>query len=389
MPLFRRLAPTPALTAEALVVHTLTTLAPQVAACTRHLPKALEQAVVLPLLQRLTAFCWDLPASEAHHHSRPFGLLMHSLEVATQALVAFTQSSLWWQQAPDPAQRHRMQPAWRLGTALAGLLHDVGKVCDMMVTLPAENGTLPARWEPLQQPLLAFLLAHQRGGVLPTPSVHWQPGRGKQHETAGALVATLLLTREDLQALTLPVARALWAHLGGSPEPTNLFRQLLVQPLPQMAVGGADGQSVQRDLATVPPAQPALAARVVATLAQCCREGPLRVNQFPGHVFVQTDETLVVVPEAFKPVRDRLAQHGVTVPGGGVLYNDLAAAGYVLGEAGRNVMQAEFRRPSKRSVTLAVLRVPNALLWGATPPALFGGELSLAPQAETTASDAA
>jgi hypothetical protein len=389
MPLFRRLAPTPALTAEALVVHTLTTLAPQVAALTRHLPQALEQAVVLPLLQRLTAFCWDLPASEAHHHSRPFGLLTHSLEVATQALVAFTQSSLWWQQAPDPAQRHRMQPSWRLGTALAGLLHDVGKVCDMMVTLPAENGSLPARWAPLQEPLLAFLLAHQRGGVLPTPTVTWQPGRGKQHETAGALVATLLLTRADLLALTLPVARALWAYLGGHLDPMNLFRQLLVQPLPQTAVGGADGQSVQRDLATVPPAQPALAARVLATLAQCCREGPLRVNQFPGHVFIQGDATLVVVPEALKPVRERLAQEGVSVPGGGVLYNDLASAGYVLGDAGRNVMQATFARPGKRPVTLAVLRVPNALLWGATPPEPFGGALLLAPQAVTSATDAA
>ena len=120
MPLFRRLAPPPALTSDTLVSQTLTALAPQVAALTRHLPQALEQAVVQPLVQRLIAFCWDLPASEAHHHSRPFGLLTHSLEVATQALVAFTQSSLWWQQAPDPAQRHRMQPHWRLGTALAG-----------------------------------------------------------------------------------------------------------------------------------------------------------------------------------------------------------------------------------------------------------------------------
>jgi hypothetical protein len=139
----------------------------------------------------------------------------------------------------------------------------------------------------------------------------------------------------------------------------------------------------------VPPAQPTLAAQVLAMLAQCCRAGPLRVNQFPGHVFVRDTETLVVVPEAFKPVRDRLARQGVTLPGGGVLYNDLAAAGYVLGEPGRNVVPAEFRRPGKRAVTLAVLRVPNPLLWGATPPAPFGGELVLAPQTATAATDAA
>jgi hypothetical protein len=146
---------------------------------------------------------------------------------------------------------------------------------------------------------------------------------------------------------------------------------------------------VQTDLQTLPPAQPTLAAQVLATLAQCCREGPLRVNQFPGQVFVQAEETLVVVPEAFKPVREHLAQQGVSLPGGGVLYNDLAAAGYVLGEAGRNVTAAAFQRPGKPSVTLAVLRVPNGVLWGATPPEPFGGELVLAPQTSTAAADAA
>jgi hypothetical protein len=146
---------------------------------------------------------------------------------------------------------------------------------------------------------------------------------------------------------------------------------------------------VQTDLQTLPPVQPALAAQVLATLAQCCREGPLRVNQFPGQVFVQAEETLVVVPEAFKAVRECLAQQGVTLPGGGVLYNDLAAAGYVRGETGRNVTTAAFRRPGKPAVTLAVLRVPNAILWGATRPAAFGGELVVDPQTSTAATDAA
>jgi hypothetical protein len=248
---------------------------------------------------------------------------------------------------------------------------------------------LPARWEPLQEPLLPFLLRHQAQGTLPTPSVHWHLGRGMRHETAGALAATLLLTHADLQALTMPVAHMLWAYLGGSPDPANLFRQLLTGAPGAGAARAADNWSVCTDLQTVPPAQPLVVARVLATLAECCRDGGLRVNQFPGHVFVRDAETLVVVPEVFKPVRARLAQDGVTLPHGGVLYNDLAAAGYVLGEAGRNVIQAEFRRPDKRPVTLAVLRVPNALLWGAQPPLPFGGEVVLTPQTETAATDAA
>ena len=81
---------------------------------------------------------------------------------------------------------------------------------------------------------------------MPTLQVHWHPGRGMRHEAASALAATLLLDRADLQALTLPVARELWAYLGGSPDPANLFRQLLSQPPVRARALPADGQSVRR-----------------------------------------------------------------------------------------------------------------------------------------------
>ena len=202
-------------------------------------------------------------------------------------------------------QRHRSEGHWRLGTALAGLLHDSGKAFDVTVTLPA----VPA-WNPLQEPLLAWLLAHQAHGTLPTPTVTWQPGRGMRHQTLGALAAALLLTPEDLVGLTLPVTRELWAFLGGDPDPANLFHQLLVRragPGSPTDAPAADGQSVRADLAAQPLPQRPLAAQVLATLAQCCQEGVLRVNQFPGQVFVQADATLVVVPMALDAVRQRLA----------------------------------------------------------------------------------
>ena len=67
MPFFRRALPTAVLMLDALVSQALTALTPQVTALTLHLPQALGETVVTPLLHRLTAFCWDLPASAAHH----------------------------------------------------------------------------------------------------------------------------------------------------------------------------------------------------------------------------------------------------------------------------------------------------------------------------------
>ncbi len=361
-----RPTPTPSLTTDALVAQALAPLAPQRAALTSLLPQAVVSQTLLPVLHRLVAFSWDVPAPAAPHHGRPFGLLTQSLEVAQQALTAFTQSRLWWAKAPDPAQRHRTEGCWRLGTALAGLLHEGGTVFDVTVTLPA----VPA-WNPLQEPLLAWLLAHQVHGTLPTPTVTWQPGRGMRYAAVGALAATLLLTPEDLVRLTLPVARELWAVLGGAPDPANLFRQLLVRP----AVPGspaADGPAVRADRA----------AQVLATLAQCCQDGALRVNQFPGQVFVHDDATLVVVPAALNAVRQRLAPTGVRLPGNALVFNDLAAAGYVLGAPGQNVVKAVFPRAGTPPVTLAVLRLPHALLWGAAPPPPYGGSIRLDLPAE-------
>jgi hypothetical protein len=196
----------------------------------------------------------------------------------------------------------------------------------------------------------------------------------------------LVLTRDDLVLLTVPVARELWGFLSGA-DPANLFYPLIVRVPGPAAAPAADGHSVQTDLATLPPAAPGLAARVLATLAQCCQDGTLRVNQIPGQVFVQGEETLVVVPAALKVVCERLAAQGITAPSGVLLYNDLAQAGSLLGPPGRNVAQATLTRPGKAPVTLAVLRLPTALLWGATPPAAYGGTLVVRHPDDTTSHD--
>lgn len=360
------------------VERTLVSLAPELAHVAQHLPQQALECVWMPVVRRAVAQCWDLPASEAHHHSRPFGLVTHALEVAAHGLDALIRTTLWWAKASDPAERHRAKLPWRVGTAYAGLLHDLGKMFDVTVTLALPQVTSPVTWHPLAEPLLAFLERHQRGHNLPTPTWSWQPGRGMRHEAAGGLAATLLLTREDVAALGVPVARELWGFLGGHPDPANLFRQLISSGGSTEPGLAADRQSVADDRHSVPPGAPTVAARVMAALAHGCRDGTIRVNQWPGHVFVHLSATLVVVPAGIDIVRHQLQQQGVRVPPGTVLYNDLADAGFILGMAGRNVSKVAFQPPGRpEPIALSVLRIPHALLWGAEPPEPFAGVIGL------------
>jgi hypothetical protein len=324
------------------------------------------QPLVRLVLERLLVMAWDLPASEVHHHSRPFGLFQHSLEVATAALVAFERTTLWWQYTPELVQRHQMEPYWRVGTALAGLLHDGGKLLDCTVTMDhPDAASPPAVWEPLTQDLLTWLLTFQDNSTLPRPTVTWQPGRGMQHEGAAVLVASLLLPQTVTRALTLPVARSLWDFLRGAEEPTNVFLHLVP------GANGADSLSVRSDLRTHEAPPQRLASRVLSALKGACADGTLRVNQFPGQVFVRSHDTLVVMPKALDVLRRPLQAAGVRLPGNEAVYTALADQGWLLGESGQHIQPATFARPNKEPVALTVLCFPNNVLWGNSPPEPF------------------
>ena len=358
--LFRRHAPL--LTVESCAAQAMQDHAPLVAALLDGIPTPVQPLVRLAV-ERLLTMAWDLPASEVHHHSRPFGLFQHSLEVATTALAAFERTTLWWQHTPDLVQRHQMEPFWRVGTALAGLLHDAGKLLDVMVTVDdaGANGRL-AVWEPLTQDLLPWLLTFQTPGTLPQPTVVWHPGRGMQHEAVTVLVASLLLPHTVTRALTLPVASALWDFLRGGAASTNVFQHLVP------GAHGADGQSVQADLRTHDAPPQRLASRILTALKAASTDGTLRLNQFPGQVFVRDHDTLVVVPKVLDVLRRPLLAAGVRLPENQAVYTALADQGWLLGSPGQHVQYATFVRPNKEPAHLSVLCFPNTVLWGDAPP---------------------
>jgi integrating conjugative element relaxase (TIGR03760 family) len=97
-------------------------------------------------LQRFMAFVQMLPASEAHHHARPGGLLLHALEAADIALQIRRAQILPPGVVPEDIQRREHR--WTFGVFLAALLHDVGKtLVDMRVVIAKQGGE--GTWSPL------------------------------------------------------------------------------------------------------------------------------------------------------------------------------------------------------------------------------------------------
>jgi len=104
------------------------------------------------VMAKLRDLVGDLPASADHHHSEPYGLLQHSLEVALKMLEEFEKTLL--PEAPPDAALFNTE-ADPLQTQylyfLAGLGHDLGKLLDMDVWAGGQ------RWSPLNQTYAEFL----------------------------------------------------------------------------------------------------------------------------------------------------------------------------------------------------------------------------------------
>ena len=175
------------------------------------------------LFARVALFVFDLPASEANHHSGRFGLLDHLLEVAH--LTVKDLSSPAFEVSKEHSTNHREKPLWVYAGMVAAIAHDIGKPRDLDVSAPGSSKL----WDPMAEPLRLFC---DRYGLSETgPSLwYFHPGRGlRGHEKYIASILPIVLTpaveeylgtrlNSVIEAMTVD---AEWKTVAGKSQPAH------------------------------------------------------------------------------------------------------------------------------------------------------------------------
>ncbi|MDP5993680.1 MobH family relaxase [Pseudomonas aeruginosa] len=313
-------------------------------------------------LERYAELVQAFPASEAHHHAYPGGMLDHGLEIVAYSLK-LRQSHLLPIGA-SPEDQAAQAEAWTAAVAYAALLHDIGKVAvDLHVEL-ADGSTWHPWHGPLRQPY-RFRYRDDREYRL--------------HSAATGLLYQQLLNRDLLDWLSgYP---SLWAPLlyvlAGQYEHAGVLGELVVQ---------ADRASVAQELGGDPARAMAapkhsLQRKLVNGLRYLLKE-ELKLNQPEASDGWLTENALWLVS---KTVSDKLRAHLLSQGVDGIPANNTAVFNVLQDHAmlqptasGKAIWRATITSESGWSHAFTLLRLAPALIWEPSErPSPFAGTVTV------------
>ncbi len=319
-------------------------------------------------LERYAELVQAFPASEAHHHAYPGGMLDHGLEIVAYSLK-LRQSHLLPIGA-SPEDQAAQAEAWTAAVAYAALLHDIGKVAvDLHVEL-ADGSTWHPWHGPLRQPY-RFRYRDDREYRL--------------HSAATGLLYRQLLDRDLLDWLSgYP---SLWAPLlyvlAGQYEHAGVLGELVVQ---------ADRASVAQELGGDPARAMAapkhsLQRKLVNGLRYLLKE-ELKLNQPEASDGWLTEDALWLVS---KTVSDKLRAHLLSQGVDGIPANNTAVFNVLQDHGmlqptpdGKAIWRATVTSSTGWSHSFTLLRLAPALIWEpGERPAPFTGTVAI----DTTPAD--
>ncbi len=319
-------------------------------------------------LERYAELVQAFPASEAHHHAYPGGMLDHGLEIVAYSLK-LRQSHLLPIGA-NPEDQAAQSEAWTAAVAYAALLHDIGKIAvDLHIEL-ADGSTWHPWHGPLRQPY-RFRYREDREYRL--------------HSAATGLLYRQLLDRDLLDWLSgYP---SLWAPLlyvlAGQYEHAGVLGELVVQ---------ADRASVAQELGGDPARamtapKHALQRKLLDGLRYLLKE-ELKLNQPEASDGWLTEDALWLVS---KTVSDKLRAHLLSQGVDGIPANNTAVFNVLQDHGmlqptpdGKAIWRATVTSSTGWSHSFTLLRLAPALIWEpGERPKSFAGSVAI----DTTLAD--
>jgi integrating conjugative element relaxase (TIGR03760 family) len=315
-------------------------------------------SLYLAPLQRYAELVQQFPASEAHHHAYPGGMLDHGLEIVAYALKL--RQSYLLPTGTTPEDQVVQAEAWTAAIAYAALLHDIGKIA---VDLHVEHAD-GSIWHPWHGPL-----------ARPYRFRYRQDREYRLHSAASGLLYRQVLDREILDWLsTFP---ALWSVLlyvlAGQYEHADVLGELVIQA-DRASVAQALGGDPARAMAAP---KHALQRKLLDGLRYLLKE-ELKLNQPQASDGWLTQDSLWLVS---KTVSDKLRAHLLAQGIDGIPANNTAVFNVLQDHGmlqpttdGKAIWRATITSEAGWSHTFTLLRLTPALIWeGDDRPVPFAG----------------
>ncbi len=356
------------------------------------------RTVIDPVLVRYAEFVHLLPASQDHHHKGRGGLLRHGLEVAFHA--ARMSGAVIYDADATPRERRNREKVWRVATALAGLLHDVGKpVCDMKIT--SDTGLL---WNFALQEYGYRLVPWARDNKVQRYFVSWREDRThNRHAFHGPGIARLLIPKQTRTFLTpdntMEMLDQIDEAIGGYAVQSKIAHVVLKADQASVTLdlklnGGGDGSQAF---------MPSVERYLVEGTRRMIKSGRWKINEPGGMVYVFREGLFINWKAASRDVVDRLNEDGIQA-----IPKDIAIQADMLIQCGVAASrEIEPTRPGEPAITyrywaikplfgngegpvLALLKIQETgLFFPMGLPAPIEGVLTDAPEKEQVITQAA
>ena len=235
------------------------------------------------VIARLRDLVGDLPASADHHHSEPYGLLRHSLEVTLKMLDDFESTAGETGSDDCDSATNMFRPVWQFVCFLAGLCHDLGKLMEMDVH------DMERYWCPFNETYRKF--CHDAKSE---PVFRWRTDRERgRHALFSPLLIHHLLTAEDVDYLGRDgLAQLLRAvngtHKGSKGDQSTPLARTLAKLDQENVDEAAPDWMLKRPDSKV--------NQFVRALRALIESGELQVNSFCAPIYVMGNRAAVVVP---------------------------------------------------------------------------------------------